>query len=409
MAISFFDDYFAYTGLTESPMIYHRWTAISTVAALLGRNVCFPFGHMMIYPNMYTLLVGSPGARKGTAMKPASNALRTMEFSKLAPQRVSPERFLIEMAKANSLLDVDGLDLEKVNFEEPSEIYVVSEEFTDFIRGNLDFINLLTNLWDNLPTYSHPKIHGKSIEISEPTVNILAATTPQSIASTLPQEVIGLGFLSRFVLVYGENVGRKITFPLPPSKEDTDRIVNTFLRIRNECVGTLTMTSEAEKTLDRIYNTYVDLEDSRFEHYNTRRFTHLLKLCIVFAAMDYTTEVTLEHVIFANTLLHSTEQRMSKALGQFGKAKNSDVANTIVNVLRKATKPMKVKDIWKHVAQDLAKIDELTLLLRNLEAAERIMVTTIGGTQGFVAVHKTINAWDKQLMHPELLLPEERV
>lgn len=390
-------------------MLYHRWTAISTVAALLGRNVCLPFGHMTIFPNMYCLLVGSPGARKGTAMKPAYNALRTMEFKKLAPQRVSPERFLIEMAKLGNSIDIEGLDLEKINFDEPSEIFVMSEEFTDFIRGNLDFINLLTNLWDNLPSYSHPKIHGKSIEISEPTVNILAATTPQSIASTLPQEVIGQGFLSRFILIHGENPGRKIAFPVSPTKDSTDTVVTNLIRIRNECSGILSMTDEAREMLTTIYNSYVELDDSRFEHYNTRRFTHLLKLCIVFAAMDYTTEVTKTHVVFANTLLHSTEQRMSKALGQFGKAKHSDVANTIVNVLRKATHPLKVKDIWKHVAHDLGKIDELTLLLRNLEAADRICVTTIGGVTGFVAVNKTINAWNKDLMHPELLLPEERV
>lgn len=410
MAFNFYEDYFLYVGDSESPTIYHRWAAVSMVAAILGRNISFPFGHGSIYPNVYCLLVGNPGARKGTALKPATNILREIEFNKLAPQRVSPERFLIEMQAINGHEDIEGLDIEKLNFEEPSEIYVVSEEFGDFIKqGNIDFVNLLTNLWDNLPEYKHPKIHGKSVNIYEPTVNIIGATTQQGIALSLPVEAIGQGFLSRFILVHGEPTGKKITFPIPPSEAAKSKIAENLERIKETIHGTLLISQNASALLDRIYKSFIDIDDNRFQHYNTRRFTHLLKLCTVFAAMDYTTTVDTVHVLQANTLLHATEQRMSKALGQFGKAKHSDVANNIMELLKKAALPLKVKDIWKHVAQDLGKIDELIQILRNLETAERIGVTKIGPHQGFVAYHKTINRWDKDLMLIDFLTPEERV
>ena len=63
----FFDLYFEYTGETESPQIYHRWCALSMVGALLGRRVYLPFGHAPIYPNMYIMLEGNPGARSAEA------------------------------------------------------------------------------------------------------------------------------------------------------------------------------------------------------------------------------------------------------------------------------------------------------------------------------------------------------
>lgn len=415
MAFKFYEEYFSYVGDTESPITYHRWSAISSVAAILGRKLSFPFGHSAIYPNMYILLVGNPGARKGSAIKPASNALRAIEFSKLAPQRVSPERFLLEMQHINghSIVEVDDMEivLDELTTHKPSEIFVVSEEFGDFIKqGNIDFINLLTNLWDNLPEYQHPKIHGKSVYLYQPTVNILGATTQQGLALSLPIEAIGQGCLSRFILVHGEPTGKKITFPIPPTQSQKDNIATLFQKIESEVHGTLTVSDEASRLLDRIYRTYVGIDDHRFQFYNGRRFTHLLKLCMVFAAMDITTIVSEVHVLQANTLLHVTEQRMSKALGQFGKAKYAEVANNVVEMLKTAATPQLPKEVWKHVAHDLDKFDQLIEILRNLEAAEKIMHTNIGGKKGFVAISSKRTEWEEGLLiQEEFLTSEERV
>lgn len=410
MCSQFYEDYFAYVGLTESPRIYHRWMAISTVAALLGRSVYFPFGHSNIYPNHYIMLVGNPGARKGTALKPAKNALKHIDFDKLGPDRISPEKFLSEMQALNGEIEIDGMDFENLNFSTPSEIYVVAEEFGDFIRGNVDFIRLLTNLWDNLPSYKHPKLHGKSVYVHEPTINIIGATTQQDMAITLPIEAIGQGFLSRFILVYGEPTGTKITFPPAVNPDRALTLEKKLKKIADEVSGKVTMHERAENLLDRIYKNYNDIDDYRFKHYNTRRFTHLIKLCTVFAAMDLSTHITPQHVLQANTLLHVTEQRMSKALGEFGKSKNSDVANNIIEYLKTAKRPMNIRDIWKRVSQDLNKLDELIELLRNLEAAERIKKMEMGGKVGFLPFFKTENKWEEDLLiQKEFLTAEEMV
>jgi len=409
MANNFYQEYFDYVGPTESPRIYHRWMAISTIAALLGRSVYFPFGHSNIYPNHYIMLVGNPGARKGAALKPAKNVLKAIEFDKLGPDRISPEKFLGEMMALNGEIEIDGVDFENLNFSTPSEIYVIADEFGDFIRGNVDFIRLLTNLWDNLDHYKHPKFHGKSVYVHEPTINIIGATTQQDMSITLPFEAIGQGFLSRFILIYGEPTGTKITFPgsVNPYKM---MIMEKKLKKIQELNGKMQPSDEAKNFLDRIYKSYSDIDDYRFKHYNTRRFTHLLKLCMVFAAMDETLIISPQHVLQANTLLYVTEQRMPKALGEFGKSKNSDVANNILEYLKTAKRPMQIRDIWKKVSQDLNRIDDLVEIIRNLEAAERIQKKEMGGKVGFLPYYKTDNQWDKDLLiQQEFLTVEEMV
>ena len=39
---SLFDLYFRYAESTEPPIVYHRWSLISSVGALLGRQFWFP-------------------------------------------------------------------------------------------------------------------------------------------------------------------------------------------------------------------------------------------------------------------------------------------------------------------------------------------------------------------------------
>lgn len=407
MAKQFYDDYFAYVGETEAPLLYHRWTAISMVAALLGRRVHVPFGHGNIYPNMYIMLEGNPGARKGTALKPARNLLKAIDFNKLAPDRLSAERFIIEMAELNKVEKIDDMEFEKMDFTTTCEIYVMAGEFQDFVgNANLNFITLLTNLWDNLPEYKHPKIHGASVFVFEPTVNIIAAANQQSIVLSLPIEAIGQGYTSRKIFVHGEPTGRKITFPSPVDQKLKNRMCERLKAI-GELHGEIKFTPGAKALLERIYKEYVPIDDFRFQHYNTRRFDHILKLCAIHTAMDNILETREDHVLMANTILHATEQRMPKALGEFGKARNSDVANAILEFLKGKTQPQNVKDIWRRVANDLNKIDDLIEILKNLEVADKIVKRKAGEKVGYMSLHRVQNDWKEELVMKDFLTIEE--
>ena len=84
-------------GESESPAVYHRWTALSILGALLGRNVYLPFGNSEIYPNMYVMLMGSAGARKGTAINPGRKLLRAAGYNTFAADAVSKEMLVEDM------------------------------------------------------------------------------------------------------------------------------------------------------------------------------------------------------------------------------------------------------------------------------------------------------------------------
>src|SRR3546814_20263990 len=61
---------------------------------------------------------------------------------------------------------------------------------------------------------------------------------------------------------------------------------------------------------------------------------------------------------------------------EFGKSKNSDVANKIMQFLLGATKPATIKEIWVHVRRDLEKMTQLSDIMQGLAQAEKVQLIT---------------------------------
>ena len=165
------------------------------------------------------------------------------------------------------------------------------------------------------------------------------------------------------------------------------------------------MTPEAEELLDTIYTSWKGIDDVRFDSYSNRRFTHLLKLCLIHAAAAMSQTITKDIVICANTVLHFTECLMPRALGEFGKAKHSDVSHKIVTYLENASMPVTLNELWKNVAHNqLDKLGDLSELLRNLLQAEKIQ----SAGKGFLPKKKVQDTTSSELLDFSYLTPEEK-
>jgi len=393
------DDYLSYTSDTEAPMIFNRWAIISCAGAALGRQYYLPFGDSHIFPNMYVMLIGDPGTRKSTAIKGAKRILAQAGYDKFSADRTSKEKFLIDLegktdedgklVSGNAVMDdMFGADNET---SDPCETFIVSDEFNEFVgAGNIEFLSMLGNLWDwdspQIPFKQRLKT-SRSVSIYQPTISILSGNTHAGFTQAFPPEAIGQGFMSRLLLIYGEASGKKIAFPTKPSDELKNRVVNNIIGMREKVVGEATMTTQARQMLEVIYRTFTDMGDARFKHYSTRRFTHLLKLCLVCTASNLRTEIGAADVLYANTILTYTEHSMPKAMGEYGKAKHTDVLAKIIAILSDAKSPIQQSDIWKQVQSDLDRPDDLIKLLAGLVQADKIQWID---RRGYLIVRKVL-------------------
>lgn len=365
---------------------------------------------------MYIMLIGSPGTRKSTAIKNARAVIQAAGYSTFSAEKTRKEKFLLDLEGASEDGNEENAGKNLV-FENlfgagadttgatPREVFVVADEFNEFIgSGDLEFLSLLGALWDwdsEDSFYRYRLKNSKSVHIYQPTISILGGNTHAGFQQCFPPEAIGQGFLSRLILIYSDPSGRRITIPPTPDPKLLEEIVKTLAAIKEKMVGPLQHSPEAFRMLDMIYKTWQDLEDHRFKHYSTRRFTHLIKLSVICAAIRVSPKVDSEDVLLASTLLAYAESFMPKALGEFGKSRNSEAANKVMAALYETKKPLKLPELWKVVSQDLEKMADLSALLGNLISADKVQ--TVPG-MGFLPKQKPL---DRKLLFVDFNLLKE--
>lgn len=391
MREDFFSAYLQYTSKNESPAIFHRWSAIAAIGAILGRNYRQEFGHQMLATNIYCMLMGTPGTRKSTAIKMSKKLLQAAGYESIAADKTTKEKFLLDLAghteDGGVIAPEDFLAGSLTGEEEgdaPREIFIMADEFNDFFGNNIiEFVSLLGSLWDYEGVYTSRVKNGQSVKIPWPTVSLVGGNTPTSFAHVFPPETLGQGFFSRVLLIHGTNTRDKIAFPTPPRQEDTEQITQLFRLFGVYCISDVTREAAAQSLLEEIYHNFAGIQDTRFEYYGQRRFQHLLKLCSIHSAARSVTEqdsrgiITVGDVIAANTVLTAAEFGMPNALGEFGRNKNSDIGNTVLNILYNSDEPIPFNKLYEPVNRDISHRD-FQVLIQGMQLAGKIHVLGMG-------------------------------
>lgn len=407
-----FPHYFNYVRGTEPPLIFHRWSMLTSLGAMLGRQFWLPFGTGAIFPQLYTMLIGNPGTRKTTAVLRSKRLLADQGFSHFASERTSKEKFIMDLAglddfpawkpgpkKAtgtaaaltgiSELLSMTGV---KPPDREPREVFIVADEFNEFVgSGNVEFLSMLGVLWDwndEKRCYEHRNKNSVSVQVYQPTVSILAGNTHTSFQLAFPPQAVGQGFLSRLLLIYGDKPRAKYPWPQVPSEHLAGLLKDKMTAIKQTVRGEATLQPAAKEALGRIYLTWPEMEDQRFQYYSSRRHTHLLRLCLLFAAARCSTEIIEFDVVYANSCLTYAESLMPKALGEFGKSKDSEASTKLMQALYDAKAPLPPEAVMALLAHDLEGPKDLQALLQKLLTANRIQYVS---GKGWLPVQRSID------------------
>jgi hypothetical protein len=215
------------------------------------------------------------------------------------------------------------------------------------------------------------------IKLKNTLMSMVACSTPVSIASSLPPQAGGQGFLSRMILVYGAKKYKSVPWPRAPD-QDIVLKVRDVLGSAYQMSGDFEMTKEAKAYAESLYDYIVDITDARFIYYSDRRFTHLLKLAMVFAATRNELTITKTDFLQAHTILKATEIGMPDALGEFGMNPMGSVKQQILEKLRNADSPVDVDYLMACFHRD-ATGQQILEVLSELRRAN--LVTVVGGAK----------------------------
>ena len=314
---SWINSYIQHTNSMGSPEIFCKWTALATVAGVLERKVWLRTARGVMYPNMYTILIGEPGVGKSLqtdlcwelwnglsdiGTDTHWTAVQSLTFASLIDQLHAAERKLIRPQDPIPIVSFNSL-LIAVN-----ELSILLPEYA------VQMMAKLTDLWD-CKVYGEAR-RGTDTEFSmeNPQLNILSATTPAQLFSLLPEGAWDQGFLSRVMLVYS---GEMVEYDLWDIPESHTNGLWPELRADLSVIGNLYGEMYFSEDAAVAVNAWQKAKGPprpnhpKLARYNNRRTHHLLKLCMITCAAhgdDLT--ITLDHYVEALDSMLELEKSM---------------------------------------------------------------------------------------------------
>lgn len=288
----FLQHYLEYTQASEAPEQFHFWTAVSTVAAVMQRQVWIDQKSFKWFPNFYIVLVAPPGViSKSTTISQGTKLLYGMKNVHLGPDSVTWQALVQDMSTYTRQVPIDGL------YHPMSCVTLhISEMGTLVNTENREMVDVMVDLWDGKQGVwrKATKTQGED-HIENPWINMACCTTPTWIAGNMNSIAMTGGFMSRCLFVYGDEKRKLVPYPaleaVPHFDRLRDDLVNDLQHIHNTLRGQFEFTREALAWGIEWYAEHYTKDHSHLQAnaktsgYIARKQTHFHKLAMILSAM----------------------------------------------------------------------------------------------------------------------------
>lgn len=322
------ENYMKYTQRSESPDLYHLWCGLTAISTALRRKCYCDWGPLrgQVYPNLFVALVGPPGGRKGTAMRPTKMFLQDLDVTLGADSLGSTQALYKELIDSeDSFVDANGMT------KKHKSVSIWAEEFQVFLSDRDQMLlPSLTDLFDCADSWKYKTLSRKTEDISNCWITIIGAITPSLLQSKLTQDAVGGGLVSRIIFVVGQGPKhRKALQYLTEEETDIQKRLGEDLQEIANLAGQFKLSKDFLKSYVRWYEQDYDetgVPTDTFLGYNHRRPLHINKVCmLVCAAESNEMIITAEHFEKALAIMQVTEQEMPNAFYGLGLSSQADV------------------------------------------------------------------------------------
>lgn len=355
---SWIDDYLNYTSSQESPALFHKWCAASIIASVLNRRVWLDrrdsrgIVYFTCYPGQLSvcLVAGAGRCKKSTAVGIAKS------FDKAAgvpifDGKITPERLLNKLGAAGSL----------------PILTVIASELSAFLSKssyNDGLIDILIKLID-AESNPYETNKGGVVQVTDPCVTLLMATTPYSMGKSIPPQAHDTGFLSRHIFVYSDKPGAAQPLTANIGDIDPTKLIRAgtdqtnlvlYLGSLTKLVGPFEWTARAQRWFNHYYTNYRNNPISEGEGYAQRRPDHLARLAMCLQVAERPSLLLDEPALkLADQWLTEIEIDMPRAFAFIGQHANSELQERILKVFREQPMngtgrlPVDGKTLWYRV------------------------------------------------------------
>ncbi len=367
-----------YVEETEPPRNFWIWAGISTIASALQRKVWLPFGLETLYPNLYVMIVAPPGrCRKGSPVSFSKKILTQIQSPVFVD---SPTKRAL--TKAMDAICATSFFKYKGEHQVQCPISLISKELSSFLAVDpKSMIEVLTDLFDSHDVWEYKTSEKGEDKLYGVCVNCFFATTPKWLSDNLPDEAIGGGFTSRFLLIYGLDKYKHIPIPPVPPKQLLNKLTIDLAHI-SRLVGEFHWEEEARLMYEEWYRTIATkikgMSDERLHGYMERIHVMAIKssMCLSVGETD-SLIIRSKDMAQSIRMVEAVVQHAPKALGAQGRnplAYDTDRIAGHIRALGKIPFQELLKMNYMHV-------DKPTLLsiLESLQSMGRVKIDYSSG------------------------------
>lgn len=336
--------YLEYTRFSEAPSKFHFWTAVSVIAGALRRRVWIDQGYFQWVPNFYIIFVSPPGiVSKSTTADIGMSLLRQVPGVKFGPNSLTWQSFTKTLGEST-----EGIEMPDGEIYLMSAMTIVAGELGSLIDfEDRQMIDVFVDLWDGRKGQWHrqTKTSGED-KIQNPFVNILGCTTPAWLRKNFDRYLLGGGFTSRCIFVFGHEKRSLEAYPGDRLESLGKEFQDTALKLIQDLeqvgllLGGYKLTPAAKawgrEWYARHYERYksIDPGDEGMTSFMARKQTQIHKLGMIFAAAKHNNlQIDKEDLILADKMMESVEADLPEIFGRVAERDEVSDAVAILQVL----------------------------------------------------------------------------
>ncbi len=384
------DAYIEYTRDMESPLNFHFWTGIATIAGALRRRVWIDMRKFIWTPNFYIILVAPAGiAAKSTSISIGMDLLLKLPTEagiRFGPESMTWQKLADSLAESTEF--VKYLDLKGRQSLQPMSAITcgVSELGTFLTMDDDKLLSFLIRMWDGGDaTFTHSTKASGDVEVRAPWLNVIAATTPSWLSQNFPPVMIGGGLASRIIFIHETQKRALIPYP-DEMQQDIEHerrkkeLIDDLYHI-SQLAGPYFLNEEARIWGRAWYINHhhggrpIHMASERYSGYIARKQTHLHKVAMVVAASRRDELfIDISDLIEAERIINIMEKQMLKTFESIGQ---NEIANAILEI-----RSFISAQPGKRVRQDILQLNSF----RNLRPKQLEEALSHGTNMGIFAI-----------------------
>lgn len=182
---------------SESPTKYWYWAGLTAISGVVNNKVFLDKFYYKLYPNLYVILIGKSGMRKGPPVAIAKTLVEEVDNTRVISGRNTIQSIIRDLSVAITKQNGGPPILDAIGF-------VAAPEFASFMIQDPQALTVLTDLFDPHREWINTTKGGGQEKLKNPCLTMIGASNEVHFKDAVPDNALGGGFIGRTFLIHAD-------------------------------------------------------------------------------------------------------------------------------------------------------------------------------------------------------------